>query len=105
MHHVGAAVFLAQPVVGRASVDQDGVAALERAGKRQNGCGRSVDDNEFGAGIDLGRDGRDEGLGFGILDYFQRVILVEKAPGGVVVVDGKLAAGKAIVGRGLVEQR
>ncbi len=55
MNHIGAAIVLAQPVVGRAGVEQQRVARRQRVGGAQQIVGGKIGDDEAGALVDAGR--------------------------------------------------
>ena len=104
MHHVGAAVLLAQAVVGRAVVDDLGLFAGKRVGELQERGRRQIGEHEMGARVDFGDDVLNELVGIGLLDHVERELLVQEAAGRVVVLDPELGSGNSQIGRRKVEQ-
>ena len=96
MDHVGAAILLAQPVVDRAGIQQQRSAIAKRVGGLQQIVRRKVGNDEAGA-----RGKRCCGLRDVFIvpepDFLQREVLIEEFARGVVVLDGKARAGKAVV--------
>ena len=103
MDHIGAAILLAEPVVGRAGVQQHGSAITQRVGNFQQRIRRKVGDDEaIAAGEVRCRLG-------GVLtvlepDFLQGETLIEELSGRVVVLDREARAGNAVVLRGLFDQ-
>ena len=103
MDHIGAAILLAQPVVDRSGVEQNGSAIAQRVGGLQQRVRRKIGDDEA---VAAGERHRRLGGILAILepDLFQGKALIEELAGGVVVLDRETRAGNAVILRGLFDQ-
>ena len=105
MHEVRPAILLAQPVVGRAGIEDQRGPVLERIGERKRSARARIRDHEGGAVLDLLPDLRDQLSDIAVLHHLEREVLLEEPAGGVVVVDGEPCARNTVIGRRDVEQR
>ena len=97
MDHIGAAVLLAQTVVGRAGVEHQRACGARRVGDRENLGGGKIDDEKAHAVGEHLVERRDRIVAGGELGVDDREGLVEEAAGGVVVVHRHARAGDEVV--------
>ena len=105
MDQVGAAVFLAQPVVSRAGIEQKNAAPAPRIGGLEQRVRRQVGDDERNTAPRkvLDRGGRIVGI---LQPYvLEREALVEEFSGRIVVLDRQPGARDTVIGGRNIEQR
>src|SRR5262249_2411857 len=97
VNDVGAAILLAQPVIGGRDIKEKGAARLSRVRRLEKSVRLKIDDQKQYALV-----GERIDHGSGIVTrvkpgVFQRILLVEKFAGRVIVSNGKLGTGQAVV--------
>jgi len=102
---VCAAILFPEPVVRRARIEKKYPTPASGIGGFQQLIGGEIGDHHRHAQTGQ-RSNRCRGIVFGLdLHVFERKGLVEKTPGGVVVVNSELSAGQSIVLGRLLDQR
>ena len=103
--HVGAAVLLAQPLVGRSDVEQQQPPLAAGIGRREQGIRGKVGEHE--GNVLLGEiRGRGTRIVLAGESHFLKIeMLVEEFSGRIVVLDAEPGSGQAVVGGRHVEQR
>ena len=105
LDHIAAAVLLAQPVIRRAGIEEQEATRAAGIGRLEQHVGGQIGDDERDAAI-----GKLRHRGGGIVPACEahrldRERLVQELAGRVVVFDGKLRAGDAVIGGGLIDER
>ena len=105
MDDVGAAILLAQAVVGRPGVEDQRALILGGVGDLEKRVGRQIDDQVAHALVEERLRRRERVVVRGELDVLDREGLVEEFAGRVVVGHRHLGAGDKVVGGGNIDDR
>ena len=105
MNDVGAAILFAQPFVQCGRVDQHLAASLAGVRHLQQPIRIQARDDERRALVGERIHGRDRIVALAQQCLDQRIVLIEEAPGGIIVFDRQLSAGKTVIGGRYIDQR
>ena len=105
MDHIGAAILLPQRIVGRASVEHEEAPGFRGGGGLEHALSVEVADQNDRAGVGKRANRRRDVVAGTQSLFVERIMLVDEASGGVVVLDRDLSARETVVLGGNVHQR
>lgn len=97
MFDVGAAILIAQPVIGGSGIEDHGGFACEGIGKLQECVGCHIGDDEADAAIHLGNHRRDQCRRILVINPLKFEFLLQELARRIVIVDGEQGAADTIV--------